>query len=199
MNTKRTYTMRVRADGVEETRRRILQATFDLHSERLISEIVLDDVAERAGVSVQTVLRQFGSRGGLLEATATYANGVVVEERRAPVGDVVAAVRTIVEHYELRGHTALMMLAQEGSDPSIRGVTEMGRQTHRAWVEECFAPYLVQRRGAAREALIDLLVVSTDVYTWKLLRRDRGLSRATTEQRMTQLLNSLLGETAPEA
>ena len=52
-------------------------------------------------------------------------------------------------------------------------LTDAARPMHRAWVARAFAP--VDR---ADEALIDLLVVATDVYTWKLLRRDRGLSRA---------------------
>jgi hypothetical protein len=36
--------------------------------------------------------------------------------------------------------------------------------------------------------------VATDVYTWKLLRRDAGLSRARTEARMLTLIRSVVGE-----
>jgi hypothetical protein len=36
------------------------------------------------------------------------------------------------------------------------------------------------------------LVVATDVYTWKLLRRDRGLDQATVEARVRQLIASIL-------
>jgi len=42
------------------------------------------------------------------------------------------------------------------------------------------------------EALADLLVVGTDLYTWVLLRRDRGLTRAQTEQRMIMLVEAVL-------
>ncbi len=45
---------------------------------------------------------------------------------------------------------------------------------HRDWVETIFA----LRSSPGGEDLVDLLVVATDVYTWKLLRRDRGLLRA---------------------
>ena len=51
---------------------------------------------------------------------------------------------------------------------------------HREWVQTVFAPYLPAAE-AAREARVDLLVVATDVYTWKQLRRDRGLDRGTTD------------------
>ena len=84
MNSTRSYTMTARARSVEQTRTRILDATFALHSERLAGDIALDDIADRAGVSVQTVLRHFGNRDGLIRATVEHASTQVVEERRAP-------------------------------------------------------------------------------------------------------------------
>lgn len=187
MNAKRAYTMGARAQAVEETRQRIVRCTFELSNRRMFPDISLDDVAQDAGVSVQTVLRQFGSRAGLIEATMDYAIATVAEERAAPVGDVDAAMRVIVDHYELRGDTALLMLAQEGTDAQVGMITERGRSMHRTWVEQVFSPY-----ADAGDPLVDLLVVATDVYTWKLLRRDRALSRAQTEQRMNRLVTALL-------
>jgi len=194
MNAKRAYTMTTRAEAAEATRLRILRATVDLASSRLLTEIGLDPIAEAAGVSVQTVLRRFGTRAALIEAAMDYAREAVAEERRTPVGDVRSAVRTIVEHYERRGDTVLLMLAQEGSDERLGRLTQNGRMMHRAWVEEVFAPQLSGRADAAE--VVDLLVVATDVYTWKLLRRDRRLSRTATEQRMLHLLGALL-DSAP--
>ena len=66
----RTYRMTSRARAVEETRERVLEAAIDLHTERLSSDISLADIAGAAGVSVQTLLRHFGSREALLEAVA---------------------------------------------------------------------------------------------------------------------------------
>lgn len=193
MNTSRTYTMTARARSVEQTRTRILEATVDLHRERLATEIALDDVASRAGVSVQTVLRHFGNRAGLEDAAFEHAQRAVQDERRAPVGDVDAAVHVLVDHYELRGDGVLVMLAQERTQESARRITDVGRALHRRWVEEVFAPFL----GATPDPdqLTDLLVVATDVYTWKLLRRDRGLSRDRTESRIRRLVGALLSDT----
>ncbi len=74
-------------------------------------------------------------------------------------------------------------------------ITERGKALHRAWVEEVFAPDLA---GAPDpEELTDLLVVATDVYTWKLLRRDRGLGRDRTERRMRHLVTRLLDRPVP--
>jgi len=195
MKSTRGYTMTHRARAVGETRQRILDASVALHAERLVADISLEGVAGRAGVSVQTVLRHFGSRTGLVEASVEHAREAVVAERRTPVGDVAAAVRTIVDHYERRGDGVLVMLAQEPHQELMARVTADGRRLHRAWVEEVFAPHL--DAAADRATLTDLLVVATDVYTWKLLRRDRGLARDLTENRIHLLVRSLLGTTGP--
>jgi hypothetical protein len=55
-----------------------------------------------------------------------------------------------------------------------------------------FAPALGAHPPAGRDALLDLLVVATDVYTWKLLRRDRRLSRRPAESRVRQLVEQIL-------
>jgi AcrR family transcriptional regulator len=190
MNTTRTYTMTARARAVEETRGRIIDACVALHGERPVTEIGLDDIAGRAGVSVQTVLRHFGSRAGLEEASFERAQQAVADERRTPVGDVAAAVHVIVDHYERRGDMALLMLAQETHQDLMARITEQGKALHRTWVGEVFAPFLARADDA--EVLTDLLVVATDVYTWKLLRRDRGLSRDRTESRIRRLVDALL-------
>ena len=190
MKTTRTYTMTARAEAAERTRLAILDAMVSLATSRLLVEISLDDVAAEAGVSVQTVLRRFGSRAGLVDAAYAHAVSEVEDERTAPVGDVAAAVAVIVEHYERRGDGVALMLAQESSDETVRRFTETGRQMHRTWVETVFAPYL-PAAAAAREERVDLLAVATDVYTWKQLRRDRGLDRSTTEQRIHALVAAL--------
>jgi predicted acylesterase/phospholipase RssA len=103
---------------------------------------------------------------------------------------VATAVHVIVDHYERRGDQALLMLAQERHQELMGRLTQQGKAMHRAWVEEVFAPFLDEADDA--EALTDLLVVATDVYTWKLLRRDRRLGRDRTERRMRHLVDALL-------
>ena len=184
--------MIARAEAVAETRERILAATIALHMERLASDISLADVAAAAGVSVQTLLRHFGSREGLVGAAEECATREIERERRSQPGDVTGAVRAIVGHYERRGDGALLLLAQEAFQPFAAHVTSKGRAMHRRWVEEVFAPLLPPEHEAV--AQIDLLVVATDVYTWKLLRRDRGLSVRATRERMERLVRAILAQ-----
>jgi AcrR family transcriptional regulator len=200
MNERRGYTMTARAQAVAATRTSVLDALVGLAAERLLSGISLDDVASRAGVSVQTVLRHFGSRDGLFDAAIQHASRDVTEERRVPPGEVDLALRVLMDHYELRGRGVLLLLAQEEVDERVRQITDSGRQLHRVWVDEVFEP-LLPHDPAAREEGVDLLVVATDVYAWKLLRLDRGLSRGQAQQRMHHLVRAVLtdlGQTTEE-
>jgi AcrR family transcriptional regulator len=190
----RRYRMQARAESTTRTRERILDAVIALSEERLSLEIVLADVAARAGVTVQTVLRHFGSRQGLFDQAQARQIVQVRAERDTPVGDAAAAVRTIVAFYDRLGEWSLRLQAQEHSDDSIRRTVALGRRVHREWVEEVFAPHLVGRRD--RNALVDLLVVATDVLTWKILRRDGGMDRSTTCKRMLRLVQAIVPESA---
>ena len=92
--------------------------------------------------------------------------------------------------YDRLGEWSLRLQEQEHSDGLSRQTVEFGRRVHRQWVEEVFAPQLAGRRD--REELVDLLVVATDVLTWKILRRDGGMDRSTTCKRMLRLVRALL-------
>jgi AcrR family transcriptional regulator len=191
MSAPRTYTMRARAEATAATRLRVLRAVLELSEEKLTIEITLDEVASRAGTSVQTVLRHFGSRDGLLDEAVKLASSEVEQERQVTAGDVDGAVEAVVAHYEKRGDYVLRLLGQE-HDPRIAAVVTPGKELHRRWVERSFGPQLQGRPRAEREALADLLVVATDLYTWKLLRRDRGLDRQTVQARMRSLITAIL-------
>lgn len=189
---ERSYSMTNRGLAAEATRNRILQATLELATEKLTVEIVLVDVAARAGVTVQTLLRHFGSRERLFDAVVAVGASEIVAERDTPVGEIGEAVRVIVGHYESRGDWSIALLGQEASDERIKRVAELGKHLHKDWVLAVFAPQLAGIRASARPALVDLLVVATDVYTWKLLRRDRGLTRAMVEERMHYLVDAIV-------
>ncbi len=186
----RTYSMTTRQATTEATRRRILDATLTVAGARPLSSIGLRDVADVAGTSVQTVLRHYGSLAGLIAAVCTDVTAHVNAERLVPDQDPATAVRVVVDHYEHRGDQVLRLLAEE-DHPLVHPVVDAGKRLHRRWVMDSFVA-LARLPGPHRDALADLLVVATDVYTWKLLRRDRELSRPATEQRMLALVTAVL-------
>jgi AcrR family transcriptional regulator len=187
--------MSARAEAAAETGRRILEAVIELHRERFFDQVSLEDIAERAGVTVQTVLRRFGSKERLVEAAAEEANRQVTHQRyEAPIGDIEGAVNNLVEHYEEWGDSALRLLAQEERVPAFRSITDAGRALHYEWVERTFGPLIAERTGEERWRLLAELIAICDVYFWKLLRRDLGLSREQTELAIRETILALEGE-----
>lgn len=187
--------MGARAEAAEETRVRILDAVIGLHMERYHDQVSLEDVAGRAGVTVQTVLRRFGNKERLIEAASEEVRGRVASQRNeAPVGDVAGAVGNLVDHYEEWGEGVLRLLAQEERVPAFRKATDAGRVLHHEWVERTFAPLLATREGEARRRLLAQLVAVCDVYVWKILSRDLGLSRGQTELALGEMISALAPE-----
>ena len=185
--------MTARAEAAAATADRILDAANELFATRLYDEVGLDDVAERAGVSVRTVLRRFGSKEALFADAIARAGAAVLAQRgEVAVGDVAATIRNVFDHYEEWADQRLLFLAQEQRVPQIRQNLRAGRAAHRSWVEHAFAPFLPPR-GVRRERQVMALVAATDVYTWKLLRRDWGLSREEAERTLRHMIEPMIG------
>jgi len=191
---RRSYRMGARADAAEATARRVLDVAVRLFTDNPYDEVSLDLVAEEAGVTKRTVLRRFGSKEALFGEAMTVARDEMIAHRQeAPVGDVAGAIANVVGQYERWGKNRLRLLEQEDRIPLIAEWVQGGREWHWAWVERVFAPQLRGLRGAERKRRHSALVALTDVYTWRLLRLDLGLSRADTERTLVDLINRLEG------
>ncbi len=188
----RPYTQTRRAEAAAATATRLIDAVAELFLESGDMP-TLDAVAQRAGVTVQTILRRFGSKEGLLAAAfEAYRQRIADRRDQAPVGDVDGAVQNLGEHYSESADVALRLLAIEGASPTAAEATRQARAVHRAWVERVFAPFLAPLDGAERERRVVQAVVLTDVYVWKLLHRDLALSRAETEATIADLVRRAL-------
>jgi AcrR family transcriptional regulator len=73
----RKYDMTRRATAAAQTRRRIVDATLELHGEQGIAATSWDDIAMRAGVGVGTVYRHFPSLDELIPACGEITRQLV--------------------------------------------------------------------------------------------------------------------------
>lgn len=186
--TTRPYRMQARAAAAERTAQRILSATFDLWHDVGLDEMTLQQVADRAGVTVQTVLRRFGSKDGLIDAGLEQgAKTIIAQRNSAPHGDVRGALDVLLDHYEEWGDASLRTVEVEARYPAAAKVARYGREAHRDWCRRYLAP------PQPDETLLDALVAATDAYCWKLLRRDLGRSREQTLNVMERLVTGVLG------
>jgi AcrR family transcriptional regulator len=192
---RRPYRMTARAESVAATGERILDAAVEVFWELSGEQLSLEEVARRAGVTVQTVIRRFGGRDGLLAAAAEHEAERVSRQRdEAPVGDPTGAVHVLVDHYEEMGDRVIRLLAEEERVPALSEILERGRTLHREWCARVFEPALAGLARTERRRRLAQLVAVCDVYTWKLLRRDSGLSRRQTENALIELLEPLMEE-----
>ena len=190
--------MVARAKAAEATQAKILEAARRLFGELPYDQVSLNVVAERAGVTVQTVIRRFQSKERLFAAVAEWRATLIRGERdAAQAGDPAGAIRNLVENYEEWGDEYLHFLAQEQRSPEIRAVTESGRQYHQAWVRRVFTPLLRDLPAREADRRVAQLIVVTDVYAWKVLRRDLRLGRDDVEASLRDLANRTLQADAP--
>lgn len=184
--------MQARAEGVAETRDRILEATVEAWLDVPYEQLTLDEVARRAGTTRQTVLRHFRSKPDLVVAAAEwYAPRIAASSDVAP-GDVREAVESLVFRYEVMGDATTRMLEVEKLIAEVHELLERGRDHHREWVATVFGPFLPENDDARVASTHDALYAATDVAVWKLLRRDFGRSVADTTSVIERLVRGVL-------
>jgi AcrR family transcriptional regulator len=184
--------MALRASLKADTERRILAAAERIFLKTPYPQVRIEDIAAAAEVSAPTVIHRFGSKEALMASAAKAGLERVRQQRSAaPVGDLAGAIANLIEHYELWGDAVMHLLAQEAAVPAIRDVTNTGRALHVQWVEDTFATWLPPL-NPARRIRLSQLVALMDIYVWKVLRRDRGLSVAETELAMREMVSALL-------
>jgi AcrR family transcriptional regulator len=184
----RRYRLGRRAETTGETRRRIVEATFDLHSERGIADTSMTDIAERAGVSVGTVYHHFPSYADAIVACGAYT----AEHAPAPTRKVLEGVASRHERITRPGGRLLR------TRPGLESV----RRDRRLTATGCFCAEEVRtgagsRRkpsagrpgGAGRR--------SCDIDVYRSLRRE-GFGTADAADRLAVLLNQAL-DAAPGA
>lgn len=139
-------------------------------------------------MTIQTVIRRFGSKEGVLDAVHRQLEGEIRNRRQVEAGDATGAVASLIEDYEQVGDLIIRTLAQEERYAAFKAITDIGRLMHRRWIATAFEPWLAEMPPEDRRRATDALVVGGDIYVWKLLRRD--MKRPIAEYRV--LLESML-------
>ena len=167
-------------------------AFHDCVRDRWFDEVTLEEVARRAGVTVRTVLRRFGGKAGLVAGVLEYVTPDIRDQRKVAPGDIDGAIDRVLALYEDIGDGVIRNLAQEPRHPALKPLIDGGRRGHREITAATFAPLLDKLNSKDRRRAIDALVIATDIYTWKLLRRDMSQSLSETKAVMRLLIDGVL-------
>jgi AcrR family transcriptional regulator len=188
----RKYDMSRRASAVAQTRRRIIDATRELHTEQGIAATSWDDIAARAGVGVGTVYRHFPSLDELIPACGEISMQIVAlpdppgvrslfEGVDAPAERIERLVREAYAIYE-RGAPEVRVIRKEPEmHPSVAESGEALEASLTALVDAAIEP--LQSTPADR-AVARAMV---DLGTWQALR-DQGLGPADAVDAVSQML-----------
>lgn len=184
--------MTTRADGAAATKDRIARAAMALFIERAFEDVTLAAIATASGVSHQTVLNHFESKEGVALAVGALLNEETTAVRYAATpGDVPGAVAALVGDYERMGDANFRWAATAERMGRIAALLDDARVGHQEWIVAMFGARL-PAGAAPRRRAIRALHAATDVYTWKLLRRDLHLGRAETERIIADLVVGVL-------
>ena len=181
-----------RAAAVQQTRRRIVDATLELHAQQGIAATSWDQIAARAGVGVGTVYRHFRSLDELVPACGRVAMELLA------VPDPSDAPARFAGAEGLRAR--LERLVGE-----VFAIYDRGAHVVRAARSEADVHPDVARRVAEIEAVLDALVDAAldpldvdvsdrrvtramlDLWTWSALR-EQGLDAAETVAAVSAML-----------
>lgn len=194
----RPYAQVARAAATADARARILDAFAAMLSDRDLAAITLDEVAEAAASTRQTVIRYFGGKDGLLLAIGEHFGRQIRARRDVPDdAGLNRQLTALVADYEVVGEVVVQLLAQEARLPGLRAMLDLGRAGHREWVDTVFAAPLAALPPDARARRADQLYAATDVNIWKLYRSGFGHSAEHTAALMAEHA-SLLTQTPKE-
>jgi AcrR family transcriptional regulator len=177
-----------RASAAAQTRRRIIDATRELHGEQGIAATSWDDIAARAGVGVGTVYRHFPSLDELIPACGEISMQIIAPPDPQAVPSLFDGVDAPAERIERLVREAFAIY--ERGAPQLRAIrNEPGVHPSVAEAGEELEASLTALVDAVVESAADRAVVRAmvDLGTWQALR-DQGLGPAEAVGAVSQML-----------
>ena len=196
MADKRTYEMKKRAERQRETRRRIVEATVELHRTQGPANTTISEIARRAGVNRLTVYNHFPDMTDLLRACSRSWT----ERHPAPdptpwtqMSDPQERLRTaLTELYGFYARTEPMranVLRDAQTMPALAALLQGSVVPYLEAVCDLLAEGW-EVRTERRKRLLAMLKLAIDFHTWRSLERESGLSRKEAVESMLEAVRS---------
>ena len=195
---KRKYEMKKRAERQRETRRRIVEATVELHRTRGPANTTVSEIAKRAGVNRLTVYNHFPDMTDLLRACSrswTERHPAPDPTPWARIGDPQERLQTALS--ELYGFYARTEPMRGNVLRDAETMPELA-----ALLAGSVVPYLTAVRDLLAEGweigddrskrLLATIKLAIDFHTWRSLERESGLSREEAVESMLEAVRSVV-------
>jgi AcrR family transcriptional regulator len=196
MDNKRKYEMKKRAERQRETRRRIVEATVELHRTQGPANTTISEIAKRAGVNRLTVYNHFPDITDLLRACSkswTERHPAPDPTPWAQISDPQQRLRAaLTELYGFYARTEPMranVLRDAQTMPELAALLEGSVVPYLGAVRDLLAEgWKVGEEG--RKRLLAMLKLAIDFHTWRSLERESGLSRKEAAETMLEAVRS---------
>ena len=186
----RKYKLGKRAESVEQTRRRIVDAVVSLHGEKGVIATSVQDIAHRADVAVGTVLRHFPSLDDLIRACGSR----IIEITKPPKPEVFSGRDSVAERIEILvqelfafyERAARWLQAGRSERDRVPLLDERLRHLEQgleSLVRECLGP------AGSDDRVVLAAIALTDFPVWKALR-GRGMTYGAAAALIGELLTS---------
>ncbi|MFY9615491.1 MAG: TetR/AcrR family transcriptional regulator [Candidatus Dormiibacterota bacterium] len=186
----REYKMVKRREKVEETRRRIAKATYELHSTIGPALATIALIAEQAGLPRQTVYRNFGNQLDLFRSCIAFGlelNPLPDPEGWRSITDprdrLQVGLTQLYRWFEgseavmtnsLRDYGVVQEAAEKAMEPVETGFHRIYETLAEGWTEE--------------PPVAPLLSMAVDFSIWKKLHREQGMSSSAIVEMWSELI-----------
>ncbi|HUX32418.1 MAG TPA: helix-turn-helix domain-containing protein [Gemmatimonadaceae bacterium] len=171
MKKTRTYRLRKRAEGQAETRRRIVEATSELHREVGPAATSVSEVARRAGVHRITIYEHFPDEAALFGACSAHWRALHPAPELAVWGDVESAgarlrtgLRQLYAWFRETEPMTANVLRDAERMPALRTIVDGGIGAYLTRAREVLATPLPRRK-----AVTAAIRAATDFHFWQSL------------------------------
>ena len=193
----RKYEMKRRAERMRETRRRITEATVELHQAVGPARTTVSAIAQKAGVQRHTYYAHFPETKDLYQAcTAHYLQRNPLpepsrwEEISDPKERLREALKEVYAYYQ--GNEAMLtnVLRDMPFDPILQ---ENNVLLFRHWeaMRETIADAF-EASGERRETLLGAIALALELQTWRTLVRQQGLEDDRAVELMVGMVRCLM-------
>lgn len=193
----RAYRMGARAESAALTREKVLDAAAACFGEQDYDAVSLREIAERAGVGLQTVVRTAGSKEALFaEVAERFLATLMAGFAPGKVNDWRAALRQLMAVYETHGDQTMRVIAHELRVPGVRQYVQRSRELQAAWLEAHHGHVFAGLTPSEKKARVAMVLTLTGGRAWYTLRREHGLSAEETHSAIERQLEMLLARPA---
>ena len=173
MSSARPYESQLRAEQMEQTRRRILQAMADVLADEAVDEVTVPVVAMRARVSLRTVYRHFPTKEALFDAFGEWAEEnlrLVLHSYPETLEGVRDMAPALYRMYDERAPLIRALLSKRGQD--IRART---RRRRLKTFEKAMQELTRDLEPAERQRAVAVIYLLVSAPAWQAMRDQSGL------------------------